>query len=79
MIKSSLNEITSASYLIDNMLGAVTGLISGFISTKIAVDSSHNLFRKNQGFIPLVWLYEPDYKAPWNFENNRTIYRKYFS
>jgi len=49
MIKNTLSEITSSPYLIDNMLGAITGLVSGFISKKIAVGTSHNLFRKIMG------------------------------
>ena len=51
IIKSSLNEITSSPYLIDNMLGAVTGLVSGYISRKIAVGTSHNIFRKIIGSV----------------------------
>jgi len=33
--------------LIDNMVGAVEGMISGYISRKIAVCRSHNLIKKN--------------------------------
>ena len=46
LIKSTLTEITSSPYLIDNMLGAVMGMLSGYVSKKIAVGTSHNLFRK---------------------------------
>ena len=49
LIKSMLTEITSSPYLIDNMLGAVIGLVSGYLSKKIAVGTSHNLFRKIMG------------------------------
>ena len=51
LIKSTLTEITSSPYLIDNMLGAIMGLVSGFISKKIAVGTSHNLFRKIIGSV----------------------------
>jgi hypothetical protein len=51
IIKTTLSEITSSPYLIENMLGAVTGLVSGYVSRKIAVGTSHNLFRKIMGSV----------------------------
>ena len=51
LIKSTLTEITSSPYLIDNMLGAVMGMLSGYVSKKIAVGTSHNLFRKIMGIV----------------------------
>jgi hypothetical protein len=51
LIKNTLSEITSSPYLIDNMLGSVAGMISGYISKKIAVGASHNLFRKIIGSV----------------------------
>ena len=49
VIKTTLAEITSSPYLIDNMLGAIVGMVSGYVSKKIAVGTSHNLFRKIMG------------------------------
>jgi len=49
IIKSTLSEITSSPYLIENMLGAVVGLVGGFVSKKIAIGTSHNIFRKLMG------------------------------
>ena len=49
IIKSTLSEITSSPYLIENMLGAAVGLIGGFVSKKIAIGTSHNIFRKLMG------------------------------
>lgn len=49
LIKSSLQEITTSPYLIDNMFGAVTGLVGGYLSRRITVGGSHNLFRKIAG------------------------------
>ncbi|MEI6754848.1 MAG: hypothetical protein WCK78_17000 [Paludibacter sp.] len=49
LIKNTLAEITSSPYLIENMLGGVMGLVSGYVSKKIAVGTSHNLFRKIMG------------------------------
>ena len=51
MIKTTLHEITSSPYLIDNMLGAITGIVSGYISKKIAVGTSHSLIRKVMGSV----------------------------
>ena len=51
IIKNTLQEITSSPYLIDNMMGALTGLVSGYVSKKIAVGTSHNIFRKVMGFV----------------------------
>jgi hypothetical protein len=51
LIKSTLSEITSSPYLIDNMVGAVVGMAGGFISKKIAVGRSHNLVRKIMGSV----------------------------
>jgi len=49
IIKNSLYEITSSPYLLDNMVGAIAGLVSGYVSKKIAVGTSPNLFRKIMG------------------------------
>jgi len=46
LIKNTLLEITSSPYLIDNMLGAIMGIVSGYISKKIAVGTSSSLIRK---------------------------------
>ena len=49
IIKGTLSEITSSPYLVENMLSAVVGLVGGFVSKKIAVGTSHNIFRKIMG------------------------------
>ena len=49
IIKNTLHDITQSPYFIDNVLGAVTGLVSGYLSKKIAVGTSHNLIRKMVG------------------------------
>lgn len=49
LIKNTLQDITSSPYLFDNMLGAVMGMFSGYVSKKIAVGASHSLFRKLAG------------------------------
>lgn len=51
LIKNTLSEITSSPYLIDNMVGSIGGMISGYLSKKIAVGTSHSLFRKIIGSV----------------------------
>ena len=51
LIRSTLSEVTSSPYLIDNILGATLGLVSWFISKKIVVGGSGNIIRKLFGSI----------------------------
>jgi hypothetical protein len=51
LIKNTLNELTSSPYLIENMVSAITGLATGYVSKKIAVGTSHNVFRKIMGSV----------------------------
>jgi len=51
ILKSTLNDITKSPYLIDNILGATLGLITGYLSRKIAVAGSGNPFRKLIGSV----------------------------
>lgn len=51
ILKNAIHDIKSSPYLIDNVLGAVTGFATGYISKKILVGSSNNLFRKLFGFV----------------------------
>ena len=51
LIKSSLKEITSSPNLIDNILGAALGLATGYLSKKVFIGTSGNLFRKLLGSI----------------------------
>lgn len=49
LIKSALNEVTTTPYLTDNILGETIGLISGYISKKIAVGGSGSTIRRILG------------------------------
>jgi hypothetical protein len=51
LIKSTIHEITASPYLIENILGAVAGLITGYISKSIATGKSRNIFRNLLGAI----------------------------
>jgi hypothetical protein len=46
LLKSSLNDIVSSPYLIDNILSAVLSLATGFLTKKIIVSASGSVFRK---------------------------------
>ncbi|MDP3003814.1 MAG: hypothetical protein WC854_08605 [Bacteroidales bacterium] len=49
LLKSTLNDISTSPYLIDNILGTTMGLATGYLSKKIIVGSSGNMFRKLLG------------------------------
>lgn len=49
LILSTLNDITQSPNIMDNLLGTSAGLVSGFLSRKIFVGTSGNLFRKLVG------------------------------
>ena len=51
LVSNTLQEITSSPYLIENMLGSVAGLITGYISKKIATGKSGNIVRNLLGKI----------------------------
>jgi len=49
IIKDSINDFFKPPLASDNLLGTVIGLASGFLTKKIAVGTSHNLFRNILG------------------------------
>lgn len=49
LIKSTVKDLASSPYLIDNILATGIGIATGFLSKKIFVGSSGNLFRKLLG------------------------------
>jgi hypothetical protein len=51
LIKRAFNEITTAPDLTNNIVGTLLGLASGFLSKKILVGASANLFRKLLGSV----------------------------
>lgn len=51
LLRSSMKEMVSSPDLIDDLLGTVTGLLTGFLSKKILVGKSGNLIRKLIGSI----------------------------
>jgi len=51
LIRSTFKEISTSPILGDNVLGAVMGLASGYLSKKIVVGGSGNIFRKLIGSV----------------------------
>lgn len=46
LIKETLNEITSPTYVIDNMVGATMGIITNYISSQLTKRLDNNPFKK---------------------------------
>jgi len=46
LIKSTIHNVVSSPYLIDNLLGVAMGLTSGYVSKKIVLGKSVNVIRK---------------------------------
>jgi hypothetical protein len=51
ILKNTLHDVTSSPNFIDNIIGATVGLASGYLSRKITVGRSANIFRKLIGSI----------------------------
>jgi len=51
LIRKTMSEISSSPYLLENILGTAAGLVSGYISKKIATGKSGNLVRNILGTI----------------------------
>jgi len=49
LLRSTISEVVSSPFLIDNIIGTAVGLASGYLSKKIVVGASGNLFRKLLG------------------------------
>ena len=49
ILKNTLKEVSSSPLLIDNILGSVVGLATGYLSKKIVVGASGNIFRNILG------------------------------
>jgi len=46
LLRNSIKDIASEPELINNLIGATVGMASGYLSKKIVVGTSHNIFRK---------------------------------
>lgn len=64
LLRSTLHDIASSPNLINNILGTVTGLTTGYLSKKIFIGASGNLFRKLIGNILQVGITSAVAKHP---------------
>jgi hypothetical protein len=51
LLKSTINDVASSPYLIDNIIGTSVGLVTGYLSKKIIVAGSDSKFRQLFGSI----------------------------
>lgn len=51
LLKRTVKDISTSPELIDNIIAQVAGLVSGYLSNKIFVGKSGNLFRKIIGVV----------------------------
>ncbi len=51
LLRSSIRDVASSPYLIDNIIGTAVGLATGYLSRKIVIGTSGNLIRKLFGFL----------------------------
>ena len=51
LIKSKIIEMTSSTSLINNVLGATVGLATGYLTKKVFIGTSVNIFRKLFGSV----------------------------
>lgn len=51
LLRSTVNDIASSPYLINNIVGNAVGLATGYLSKKIVIGASGNIFRKLFGFV----------------------------
>ena len=51
LLKSTINDVTTSPYLMDNIIGTSVGIATGYLSKKIIVAGSDSKFRKLLGSI----------------------------
>ena len=51
LLKSTIQEIAASPYLVDNILSTAVGLATGYLSKKIVIGTSGNIFRKILGLL----------------------------
>lgn len=51
LIENTLKEISSSPYLVNNIIGAVIGLVTGYLSKKAVIRQSDSNLRKLFGYV----------------------------
>jgi hypothetical protein len=79
IINSTIKDISSSPDLTDNIVGTATGIASGYITKKIIVGSSNNMFRKILGTAIQLGVTNFVAKHPDTIKNlSRSIINKVF-
>jgi hypothetical protein len=51
LLKSTIQEIAASPYLVDNIIATAVSLATGYLSKKIVIGTSGNIFRKFLGLL----------------------------
>jgi hypothetical protein len=51
LLKGSISDLATSPYLIENIIGTTLGLTTGYLSKKIFIGASGNIFRKLMGTV----------------------------
>lgn len=51
LLKSAVKELTTSPYMAENAIGSVTGIATGYLSRRLIIGKSGNIFRKFLGAI----------------------------
>ncbi len=80
LLKSTMNEVTSSPFLINNLLGTVIGMGTGYVSKKIVTGSSSNPLKKLFGSILQFGVANIVSKNSEVIESfARSLYQRFFS
>ena len=78
LLRSTFQEVTSSPNLFENILGTTVGLATGYLSKKIMIGTSGNIFRKFFGFLMQVGITNTVAKHPETVNSiGRYIYRHF--
>ena len=78
LLRSTFQEVTSSPNLFENILGTTVGLATGYLSKKIMIGTSGNIFRKLFGFLMQVGITNTVAKHPETVNSiGRYIYRHF--
>jgi len=54
LLRSTFREVATSPFLLDNIIGSVVGLATGYLSKKLVIGASGNIIRKFVGFLTQV-------------------------
>jgi len=79
LLKGTIKDIATSPFLIDNILGSVVGLATGYVTKKIVVGASSNILRKLLGSVVQVGVSNAVAKHPEEIKTlGQYIFQKIF-